>query len=125
MRLASNCAVPCVPACTGETFAGTYAWAEDRAQRETQKLFQSLWAHFICSVQTRAVALLSRVSVMCDDDTRLQRVVPYILVSSPPLLRNVVDELSGVCKQECSDVHCPIYCKCGAEGGFSLLQTVY
>ena len=56
----------------------------------------SLWAHLMCSVQTRAVALLSRVAVMCDDDTRLQRVVPYILVSSPLLPRNVVDELSGV-----------------------------
>ena len=32
-------------------------------------------------MQTRAVALLSRVAVLCDDDTRLQRVVPYILVS--------------------------------------------
>lgn len=31
-------------------------------------------------MQTRAVALLSRVAVLCDDDTRLQRVVPYILV---------------------------------------------
>lgn len=32
-------------------------------------------------LQTRAVALLSRVAGMCEDDTRLQRVVPYILVS--------------------------------------------
>ena len=36
-----------------------------------------------CRMQTRAVALLSRVAVLCDDDTRLQRVVPYILVCHP------------------------------------------
>ncbi|BDA42626.1 probable phosphoinositide 3-kinase regulatory subunit 4 [Coccomyxa sp. Obi] len=29
--------------------------------------------------KTRAVALLSRAAAMCDDDTRLQRVVPYLL----------------------------------------------
>ena len=34
--------------------------------------------------QTRAVALLSQAAALCDDDTRLQRVVPYLLVS--PLL---------------------------------------
>ena len=35
--------------------------------------------------KTRAVALLSRAAEMCDDDTRLQRVVPYLLVSSSSL----------------------------------------
>ena len=34
------------------------------------------------ALQTRAVALLSRAAAMCDDDTRLQRVVPYLLVRS-------------------------------------------
>ena len=43
----------------------------------------------MCFVQTRAVALLSRVAVMCDDDTRLQRVVPYILVNGPSSLRSM------------------------------------
>ena len=36
-----------------------------------------------CAAQTRAVALLSRAAEMCDDDTRLQRVVPYLLVGGP------------------------------------------
>lgn len=31
-------------------------------------------------MQTRAVALLSKAAALCDDDTRLQRVVPYLLV---------------------------------------------
>lgn len=31
-------------------------------------------------LQTRAVALLSKAATMCDDDTRLQRIVPYLLV---------------------------------------------
>ena len=34
--------------------------------------------------QTRAVALLSQAAGLCDDDTRLQRVVPYLLVRDPP-----------------------------------------
>ena len=36
---------------------------------------------FLSPPQTRAVALLSRAAEMCDDDTRLQRIVPYLLVS--------------------------------------------
>ena len=41
---------------------------------------------------------------MCDDDTRLQRVVPYILVRSPLSYRIVVDELNGICQWERSNV---------------------
>ena len=46
-------------------------------------------------VQTRAVALLCKAAEMCDDDTRLQRVVPYLLVSGP--LELPITEHSGGC----------------------------
>ena len=112
-----------MPVSALETSAGTYTWAEDRAQRERETAHVLILKfHLMCSVQTRAVALLSRVAVMCDDDTRLQRVVPYILVSSPLLWRTVLDKLSRVCKHKCSDV---LYIMSAVQrGDISLLQTV-
>ena len=38
----------------------------------------------VVHAQTRAVALLCKAAEMCDDDTRLQRVVPYLLVRGLP-----------------------------------------
>ena len=33
-------------------------------------------------MQTKAVAMLSEAAELCDDDTRLQRIIPYMLVRS-------------------------------------------
>ena len=35
-------------------------------------------------VQARAIALLSEAARYCDDDTRLQRIVPYLVVRCKP-----------------------------------------
>lgn len=40
--------------------------------------------HVLCvhvELQARAVAMLSRTAEACNDDVRLQRIVPYLLVS--------------------------------------------
>jgi len=42
--------------------------------RSSQKTFVTL--------QARAVELLADAAVYCDDETRLQRIVPYLLVIS-------------------------------------------
>ena len=34
----------------------------------------------LCLMQTQAVAMLSKAAELCDDDTRLQRIIPYMLV---------------------------------------------
>ena len=34
----------------------------------------------LCLMQTQAVAMLSEAAELCDDDTRLQRIIPYMLV---------------------------------------------
>lgn len=70
---------------------------------------QALFSQYpeICgrSLQTRAVALLSRAAAMCDDDTRLQRVVPYLLVRSLPHTDSPADELPLSNTVDCTLLH--------------------
>ena len=59
----------------------SFQWHDDKCtlMRCTTR-DESTYLICLLHAQTRAVALLSRAAEWCDDDTRLQRVVPYLLV---------------------------------------------
>ena len=54
---------------------------ENDVSGDTLSAVRFCTAHRASGAQARAVAMLSLAAEMCDDDARLQRIVPYLLVS--------------------------------------------
>ena len=62
-----------------------------------------LWSHCgYCGLQSRAVSLLVEAASMCDDDTRLQRIVPYLLVCLCHCICKIIDVCTYVFHRICN-----------------------